>query len=256
MENRKWMSCSVRPTNAMLRLPLALRVEPYPDESLSSVLMRLVDANGLRSVGALLRDAGCVAFGPLVSAEIAELSRVCRIGQSTMRSMCPIEVGGRARGAAFSYAVGHHVIEARHLLVRERERICPLCLLDSGIMLAAHRLTWMTACPVHAVQLLDVCPQCEKPIAVTRPSIARCRCGLDFALVSLTACVAEEAENARFMYQGWSQPTTRASGLPELLREIEERMNRQHAGEISSRRSTIDRRGLPLHQIRNALGFN
>lgn len=60
----------------MSRSPLALRVDPHPDESLSSMLMRLVDANGLRSVEALLRDAGCVAFGPLVSAEIAELSRV------------------------------------------------------------------------------------------------------------------------------------------------------------------------------------
>lgn len=256
MENQSWVSCFVRPASAILRLPVALRVEPYPDESLSSVLMRLVDANGLRSVGALLRDAGCVAFGPLVSAEIAELSRVCRIGQSTMRSICPVEVGGRARGAAFSYAVGHQVIEARHLLVRERERICPLCLLDGGMMLAAHRLTWMTACPVHAVQLLDVCPQCEKPIMVTRPNMVQCRCGLDFSRISPITCTLEEAENARFMYHGWSQPTTRASGLPELLREIEERMNRQHTGEISSRRGTIDRRGLPLHQIRNALGFN
>ncbi|ARK45905.1 hypothetical protein BOC35_05815 [Burkholderia pseudomallei] len=239
----------------MLRLPLALRVEPYLDESLSSVLMRLVDANGLRSVGALLRDAGCVAFGPLVSAEIAELSRVCRIERSIMIKMCPVEIGGRARGTAFGYAVGHHVIEARHLLVRERERICPLCLLDGGIMLAAHRLIWMTACPVHEVELLDACPQCEKPVTVTRPSMARCRCGLDLSLVSLKACVAEEAENARLMYQCWSQPTTRASRLPELLQEIEERMNLQHAGGISSR-STIDRRGLPLHQIRNALGFS
>ncbi|CAJ5422504.1 Uncharacterised protein [Burkholderia pseudomallei] len=255
MENQSWASCSVRSANAMLRLPLALRVEPYPDESLSSVLMRLVDANGLRSVGALLRDAGCVAFGPLVSAEIAELSRVCRIERSIMIKMCPVEIGGRARGTAFGYAVGHHVIEARHLLVRERERICPLCLLDGGIMLAAHRLIWMTACPVHEVELLDACPQCEKPVAVTRPSMARCRCGLDLSLVSLKACVAEEAENARLMYHCWSQPTTRASRLPELLQEIEERMNLQHAGGISSR-STIDRRGLPLQQIRNALGFN
>lgn len=203
MENQSWVPCSARPANAMLRLPLALRVEPYPDESLSSVLMRLVDANGLRSVGALLRDAGCVAFGPLVSAEIAELSRVCRIGQSTMRSMCPVEVGGRARGAAFSYAVGRHVIEARHLLVRARERICPMCLLDGGIMLAAHRLTWMTACPVHAVQLLDVCPQCEKPIMVTRPSMVRCRCGSVFSHISPVASVPEEIESARCLYQCW-----------------------------------------------------
>lgn len=98
MENQSSVPCSPRPANAMLRLPLALRVEPYPDESLSSVLMRLVDANGLRSVGALLRDAGCVAFGPLVSAEIAELSRVCRIGQSTMRSMARSKSVGEHEG--------------------------------------------------------------------------------------------------------------------------------------------------------------
>ncbi|WP_081336193.1 TniQ family protein [Burkholderia vietnamiensis] len=255
MENRKWMSCSVRPTNAMLRLPLALRVEPYPDESLSSVLMRVVDANGLRSVGALLRDAGCVAFGPLVSAEIAELSRVCRIGQSTMRSMCPVEVGGRARRAAFGYAIGHHVIEARHLLVRERERICPLCLLDGGIMLAAHRLTWMTACPVHAVQLLDACPQCEKPIMVARPNMVQCRCGLDFSRISPITCTLEEAENARYLYQCWCLPATAGSGLSEGLAAVEKLIDCRHAAGAKNRRGTVDRRAVPLNQIRKAMGF-
>ncbi|MGU2441369.1 TniQ family protein [Burkholderia cenocepacia] len=255
MENQGWASCSVRSTNAMVRLPLALRVELYPDESLSSVLMRLVDANGLRSVGALLRDAGCVAFGPLVSAEIAELSRVCRIGQSTMRSMCPVEVGGRARKAAFSYAVGHHVIEARHLLVRERERICPLCLLDGGIMLAAHRLTWMTACPVHAVQLLDVCPQCEKPIMVTRPSMVRCRCGLVFSHISPVVTVPEEIESARCLYQCWRMSAATGSGLSEGLAAVEERIDCQHAVEMRPGSGRVDRRRVPLRQIRYALGF-
>ncbi|PAJ86393.1 TniQ family protein [Burkholderia ubonensis] len=256
MENQSWVPCFARPANAMLRLPLALRVEPYPDESLSSVLMRLVDANGLRSVGALLRDASCVAFGPLVSAEIAELSRVCRIGHSTMRSMCPVEVGGRARGAAFGYAIGHHVIEARHLLVRERERICPLCLRQDGRMLAAHRLTWMTACPTHAVQLLDTCPRCEKPITVTRPNMMRCRCGLDFSLTSPVAWAAVEALNTRNLYQCWNAPTTTGSRLPEVMAAVEKRIDRQHAVEIKRSTGTIDRRGVPLHRIRNALGFN
>ncbi|WP_175656959.1 TniQ family protein [Burkholderia ambifaria] len=256
MENQSWVPCSSRPANAMLRLPLALRVEPYPDESLSSVLMRLVDANGLRSVGALLRDAGCVAFGPLVSAEIAELSRVCRIGQSTMRSMCPVEVGGRARGTAFSYAVGCHVIEARHLLVRERERICPLCLLGGGIMLASHRLTWMTACPVHAVRLLDVCPQCEKPIMMTRPNMTRCRCGFDFSRIEPAASALEETENACYLDQSWRMPPTTGSELSERLTAVEKRMARQHTVLTERSNDLVDRRGVPLHQLRNALGFN
>ncbi|WP_080423710.1 TniQ family protein [Burkholderia ubonensis] len=255
MENQSWVPCSARPANAMSRLPLALRVEPYPDESLSSVLMRLVDANGLRSVGALLRDAGCVAFGPLVSAEIAELSRVCRIGQSIMRSMCAVEVGGRARGAAFGYAIGHHMIEARHLLVRERERICPLCLLDGGIMLAAHRLTWMTACPVHAVQLLDVCPQCGKPIAMTRPNMTRCRCGFYLSHIEPVACAREEIETARDLYQCWRLAPATDVGLSEGLTAVEKRLDHPRAVRTKGGRDSVDRRGVPLHQIRNGLGY-
>lgn len=254
MENQSWVPCSARPANAMLRLPLALRVEPYPDESLSSVLMRLVDANGLRSVGALLRDAGCVAFGPFVSAEIAELSRVCQIGQSTMRSMCPVEVGGRARGAAFGYAIGHHVIEARHLLVRERERICPLCLRQDGIMLAAHRVTWMTACPMHAVQLLDTCPQCAKPITVTRPNMMQCRCSLDLSHISPVTCAVAETENTRYLYQCWRVPTT-GYGLSEELTAVEKLVDHQRAVQAKTGSSTVDRRAVPLHRIRSALGF-
>ncbi|WP_428840488.1 TniQ family protein [Burkholderia vietnamiensis] len=220
MDNASWISCSKIPDNSTSRPPLALRVEPYPDESLSSVLMRLVDANGLQSVRALLRDAGCVAFGPLVSAEIAKLSRVCRLEQSTVRMMCPIEIGGRARGAAFGYVIGHHVIEARHLLVRERERICPRCLFEGGVMLATHRVTWVTACPVHSVQLLDVCPQCEKPIMVTRPNMMQCRCGLNLSLISPVTCTATEAENACYLHQCWRVPTTMGRGLSEGLATV------------------------------------
>ncbi|WP_080429795.1 TniQ family protein [Burkholderia ubonensis] len=255
MENPSWISCSTMLENSMLRPPLALRVEPYPDESLSSVLMRLVEANGLQSVRALLRDADCVAFGPLVSAEIAKLSRVCRLEQSTVRMMCPIEIGGRARGAAFGYAIGHHVIEARHLLVRERERICPLCLLDDGIMLATHRLTWMTACPTHAVQLLDVCPQCEKPIMVTRSNMTRCRCGCDFSHIAPMACVREEAENASYLYQCWHLRTTTGAGLSDGLAAVEKLIDRQRPDTEKSGDGTADRRAVPLHRIRSDLGF-
>ncbi|KGC74448.1 tniQ family protein [Burkholderia pseudomallei] len=239
----------------MSRSPLALRVEPHPDESLSSMLMRLVDANGLRSVEALLRDAGCVAFGPLVSAEIAELSRVCRIGQCTMRMMCPIETGGRARRAAFGYAIGHHVIEARHLLVRTRERICPLCVVDDGIMLAVHRLTWMTACPVHSIQLLDVCPQCQKPIVVTRPNMARCRCGFDFSHIAPVACKREEIETARHLDQCWHLLAATGAGLSAGLAAVEKRMDCQGAVQKKCGHGVVDRRRVPLHQIRSVLGF-
>lgn len=239
----------------MSRSPLALRVDPHPDESLSSMLMRLVDANGLRSVDALLRDAGCVAFGPLVSAEIAELSRVCRIGQSTMRMMCPIETGGRARRTAFGYSIGHHVIEARHLLVRMRERICPLCVVDDGIMLAVHRLTWMTACPAHSVQLLDVCPHCQKPIVVTRPNMARCRCGFDFSRISPVTCAAAEAENARYLYRCWRMPTTTGRELSEGLAAVEALISRRHIVQAKNGIGPIDRRAVPLNQIRETMGF-
>ncbi|MCW5115579.1 TniQ family protein [Burkholderia cenocepacia] len=255
MKNPNWMPCSTGLHNSMSRPPLALRVEPYPDESLSSVLMRLVETNGMQSVRALLRDAGCVAFGPLVSAEIAELSRVCRLDRSAMRMMCPVEVGGRARGTAFGYAIGHHVIEVRHLLVRERERICPLCLLDDGIMLATHRLTWMTACPAHAVQLLDVCPQCEKPIMVTRPNMARCRCGCDFSHIAPMACVREEAENASYLYQCWHLRTTTGAGLLDELAAVEKLIDRQRPDTEKSGDGTADRRAVPLHRIRSDLGF-
>lgn len=239
----------------MLRQPLALTIEPYPDESLSSVLMRLVDANGLRSVGALLRDAGCIAFGPLVSAEIAELSRVCRIDRPTMILMCPVEIGGRARGSSFGYSIGGHVVEARHLLVRERERICPVCIHEDGFLRSVHRVTWMTACPVHFVQLLDVCPQCARPIKVTRPNMARCRCGFEFSHFSSMACTTEEAENARYLYQCWRSPTIAGHGPSGGQALVETLIDGLRTVEAKSCNGTVDLRSVPLHQIRIFLGF-
>lgn len=60
MDDSSRTSYSATFENLMLRQRLTLRIEPYPDESLSPVLMCLIEANGFESIRALFRDTGRV----------------------------------------------------------------------------------------------------------------------------------------------------------------------------------------------------
>jgi len=90
---------------------------------------------------------------------------------------------------------------------------------------------------------------------VTRPSMVGCRCGLVFSHISPAVCVPEEIESARCLYQCWRMSTATGFGLSVGLAAVEERIDRQRAVEMRPYSGRVDRRRVPLHQIRYALGF-
>lgn len=66
-----------------------------------------------------------------------------------------------------------------HILSREfwllsRRRYCPLCLRHDAFHQMAWDLAIVTACPTHAVRLVDDCPRCHHPLNWRTGTLTRC----------------------------------------------------------------------------------
>lgn len=72
-----------------------------------------------------------------------------------------------------------------------RPRFCPCCLAESPHWRASWDLVFAVACDKHGYQLLDQCPQCQKPLSWDRPHVTACACGFD-----LREAAAEHAPNS------------------------------------------------------------
>ncbi|WP_230951668.1 TniQ family protein [Burkholderia diffusa] len=73
--------------------PLLLSVTPRRGESLSSVLHRVAEINGLSGPGMVLRRAGVAAARPRFPSEVDALARVCRLSPKLVRAMTPMSIG-------------------------------------------------------------------------------------------------------------------------------------------------------------------
>jgi hypothetical protein len=213
---------------------------PLPDELLSSWLVRLARANGLK-VQTLTR----MIFGgdtsiwtrdidTLASDEfLAALSRCTgatpdEAFQSTLKA-CDgsftesITVTNRA-GWILPLGIYHRIRKRCGL------QICPICLQTDPepYFRRSWRLAFVTECPVHEIILHDCCPQCGSAIMIHRGEMGKRRivvadsirccanCGFDLAFSPATRyswhdwklCVSQRS----LMMLHWSQTTPVQSG--------------------------------------------
>jgi hypothetical protein len=180
-----------------LPAPLPLRVVPYHDEDLLSVLRRSASRMGYPDVRWLLRPAQGNWFLdeadiPLLSAEedyrvlgsLLLLSREELHNHTLHRFTRLLESSENSRQSPGQDPASTHLQqmnpglrEAYFLPVRSL-RVCPLCLREP---VCYDRLYWRMRlifyCPEHRVRLLEKCPSCKAPIAASRPSPYTCpRC--------------------------------------------------------------------------------
>lgn len=196
------INCAPHAENELHR-PLPISTLPYPGESLASLLLRIAELNGLQGASALLRAAGIVAYGPLMTHEINALARLCRLSPNAIHHMCPVEIGGYGRGEVAGHAVYGNRLPSGHLIVRDRERVCPLCIRQHGYLFAEHGLTLMTACPIHHVRLIERCGSCRTSIRPSRTQLATCRCGVSFTAMQTVAGMPEEDFLAGLLHAYW-----------------------------------------------------
>jgi hypothetical protein len=184
---------------------LLIGITPHPGESLSSVLLRTAEANGLPGPGLVLRAAGIASTLPRVQSEISILAKVCRLNADLIRALSPLEwgVSNQGSGERRRYQYYGANVGVGHLLVGTSERVCPVCIRTSRHLPGVHAFTFVTACPYHAVRLLDHCPACDRPIDMMRPRLHLCHCGFDLGLDSEIPVSDDEARVDRLVCRRW-----------------------------------------------------
>jgi TniQ len=164
---------------------LLFRVDPLPRESPREYLCRVAEAHGYWGPLALAQIAGLPTSGLERDDSVKQIAHVLRLEPEEWQAMHYRHIGGRNRFDQRSFYGQRISVDD---LNYERPRICPRCLKEAPIWWAVWDLGLVTACPIHRCHLVNQCPACKRRLAWQRPSVHKCRCGLD--LRALTAEVA------------------------------------------------------------------
>lgn len=172
----------------VVKRPWAIQLPPFPDELLSSYLVRTAHAHGMHPMrfaslnfpGAQVWTRDIDLFAPVSLLE--EIAWAASLSIDAVRSMTLAKVilgdaGRQDRGSAptaWITSVGMH----GRSRTRYGLQFCPLCLQTDGVFIRTWRLTFAFACPVHRIMLEDHCRACGSPVAPhrSRCSAAICHC--------------------------------------------------------------------------------
>lgn len=162
-------------------------------EVLHGYAARLAEANGQKSFGALRSPRGGFPRVP---------------GCPWLHGFTPDAIAAFIGGNGSQLArqalkqVDKHTVSLHGLLInarmvtRSNRRICPLCLAQTELNDWTWSLRLMTACPAHAIELIDVCDACGHAIGWGR-GYSACDCGHAFSLLPIRPAVEDEMVVAR-----------------------------------------------------------
>lgn len=163
------------------------KIAPYPDESLHSLLTRVIRENVYDRV-AWLREACGIPFSyqDLWSPEQCDaLASLLGLPETAVRRRAYVPDGD---GFAFF----------THRLTRKqfewaRRKVCPCCLDEFGYHSAVFELSAIQVCPLHATRLRTVCHACGKRLRWSIPEVAACsNCHADLRRAPFEAVAIED----------------------------------------------------------------
>lgn len=214
---------------------LPLHPPPEPLESLSSYIMRIVEANGYDEIrtlyklmGIFLNKASQFNDYPLQSFGTVALRTACSEPQLLATTLY---YAGKKFGRS---AQGHALSRFFHGSLGEYLRYCPLCLSLS----AYYRLTWrflvLTGCPLHHCRLLDRCGHCGQRIPLfnipaklgvcSHCDTALCQCPTEMLLQHELEVVQKRAADLEYLVtpQGWEEGEEIARTMGWRFKKIRE----------------------------------
>lgn len=160
------------------RLPNGLT--PISDESFSGFVMRLAANHGYDHPLAILEplDLGTTSLRAIGEqhADDPVLSEYLALEPEELARLSGGVGGGRR-------ILGHEL--PRELVNQSTRRACPLCLRENAYHRAIWDLSILTVCPAHAVQLLNKCHVCRKPLTWRVGPITHCsspKCAADLRM--------------------------------------------------------------------------
>lgn len=196
-------ACRIDPTyfnSAGAAKLLPARMKPQPDELLSSWLIRLAMAHGLK-----LHSFCAAVFGrnfPIWNRDIdksANRQFLSLIAERTGLSFDEVFATTLAAYAGKIYekhnARGSNVwimpLQIYHRLHRRNGlQFCPSCLREDreAYYRREWRLSWITICEKHKIVLLDHCPDCLKPVVFHRQDLGNKNQPVAYSLTECSFC--------------------------------------------------------------------
>ena len=167
---------------------LLFRVDPLPRESPRGYLCRVAQEHGYCGPLSLAQIAGLPTSGLERDDSVKQIAHVLRLEPEEWQAMYYRHIGGRNRFEQRSF-YGQRISDDD--LNYDRPRICPRCLKQRPIWWAVWDLGLVTTCPIHRCQLVNQCPACKRRLAWQRPSVHKCRCGLDLRTLTAEAATPD-----------------------------------------------------------------
>lgn len=143
-------------------------VSPHADESIHSLLVRTIRANGYDRI-TWLRDVAQIPtnYQDLWSIEQCDaLAKLLGLHADEIRRRAYVPNGD-------GYAFFAHRL-TRKQFEWGRRKVCPACLDEFGYHSAVFELSAIQVCPLHAVRLSTTCHACNKRMRWSTPSVTRC----------------------------------------------------------------------------------
>lgn len=202
---------------------LLFRVDPLPRESPRGYLCRVAEAHGYCGPLALAQIAGLPTSGLERDDSVNQIAHVLRLEPEEWQAMHYRHIGGRNRFDQRSFYGQRISVDD---LNYERPRICPRCLREAPIWWAVWDLGLVTTCPIHRCHLVNQCPACKRRLAWQRPSVHKCRCGLDLRALTAEAATPDLVAINAAIYKAARFPPGEGAELdlvdrgfpPEMLR--------------------------------------
>lgn len=165
-------------SNILLRRP-----RPYVDEDLAGYILRLSQVNHYSSpqwiynLAEIPQYAANGNFCDRSTRDFSKLARLLSIEEFRLWKMAFREHKSNkvARVKFFGRSL------PTYNLSKLKAKVCPLCLAEKSYCRKIWNLIPLTVCPIHHCLLLDICPQCDRPIRWDRNSVNECKyCELDW----------------------------------------------------------------------------
>ena len=149
-----------------------VRPSPDPEESLTGYVLRVAEQNGLRGFGQWLQGLGHDCRTHVPKSLVPDLVAMLGVSDDGLNAMAyDLEKADKTCWVRGDVRMPWRDVSPRWAT------LCPACVQETGRTRAIWDVWLVTACPVHAVQLVDRCPGCGRRLTWTRPGLARCKCG-------------------------------------------------------------------------------
>ena len=164
--------------NILLRRP-----RPYEDEDLAGYILRLSQVNRYSSpqwiynLAEIPQYAANGNFCDRTTQDFSKLAQLLSIEESTLWKMAFREYKSSkvARVKFFGRSL------PTYNLSKLKAKVCSCCLAEKSYSRKIWNLIPLTVCPIHHCLLVDICPQCDRPIRWDRSAVNECKyCELDW----------------------------------------------------------------------------